>query len=556
MAAFGTVKPGFEKAAQLQFPQQFSREYARRQLGLRYAPNDSAPVVQDYVGDDFFADYHAQKRADSQRSVLAGVADTRRSTNRALVSHAGYYGLPETVRHQRRIGSDVGTGVASNIYYGAGISNAQEVSGLEGGVLGSRDGRNWAKNALVKRTAELDAIDAAQAEGPSVQAAVEKGIDPGEIEEAEFNTTLQRFLLTARAGDFDSDTLSLIPRIVKQMTAFFSIPESLSKIDDYRYELVEAGTQLRRNMTGEAMEDQVQRAPIGGVPQQAFTYAIRRRGRVNKLTGGQLGQIFIMKAIEYLDILAAKTQGGVPSPRDMATISRSAAKSVKFSELESAADVEEIKADLLSSRIGRRTVAELAAYMPGRSPQTTFTPSAPSYEDTSGPAIRLPRTDLEDVNQSNFGRQGRPGEFRGERNYFDEDTDRSNWRPGVDVVEEAPRAFSRIVQDQGTDADFKEADEEESEDDIVMAISQGRNVITPANAGMVREAAEELGLASLADIEEAVDEMPANRAQPFLARIANQLLSAAFNRRITRATSRNIPQLKAIINGLLTRAYR
>ena len=529
MAAFGTVKPGFEQAAELQFPQQFSREYARRQLGERYAPSAAAPVVQDYVGNDFFADYHKEKRAEAQRSALSGVGNTRRAINRALVSHAGYYGMPEPVRSQRRIGSDVGTSVGANIYYGAGISNAV---GLEGGVIGSREGRTWTKNALVKRVAELDAIDAAQAEGPTIQAAVEKGIEPGQMEETELSTTLQRFLQAARSGDFNSDDLALVPRIVTSLTSFFSIPESLGQLDDYRYEVEGAATILLASLTNESEEDDVVRYE----PRTRGEEVRRSLYTISSQKSKALALTFLKKILGYLNTIGNETQGKVPTPKEMKAISRSAAKTVKFGDIK----IPDVAEAVSSGPIARRTERILEPYMDVGS--ASFTRDGTSYEDSSGPASVYSREDLNDFNQDIFGRQGQRGELRGERNYFGEDADQSNWRPGISITEPVPRGFTNITRQQqlATDVDYKEADEGDDEE--------------AAKLARVRAAAEELGLASLSDIELAVDEMPAAQARTFLHQIAQNLRSAYFGKPTT--ASRQVAENKRHINELLTAAYR
>jgi hypothetical protein len=572
MAAFGTVKPGFEKAAQLQFPQQFSREYARRQLGLRYAPNDAAPVVQDYVGDDFFADYHAQKRADSQRSVLTGVADTRRSVNRAMVSHAGVYGMPEPVRSQRRIGSDVGVHIGANALYGAGISNAAPVAGLEGGVIGSREGRVWTKNALQKRIAEFDAIDAAQAEGPTVQAAIEKGIEPGELEETEASVVWQRILQAARSSEgFGTDTMALIPRAVKALTDMFSVPANLSLLDDYQYEIDDAATALRAYITNETLEDNLVQDRVGtpffnrglkpgtGVSARIAERANARDDEV--VFNNQLIALeFLKKSLTYLSIIGDSVQKqGVPSDKDLRALSRAAAKSVKFGSIK-IPSLSDTDARVIGDRTNPRRPGDTEPLSSNSSggPSTgsrrslgpfvatdgiSFTSDGTSYEDSSGPSTVLSRAELNDYNQDIFGRQGQKGEFRGERNYFGEDTDQSSWRPGVDVIEEAPRGFTNVVRGLSTDVDYKEMDEGDAgADDESMKLSR------------VRQAAEELGLTSLADIEEAIDEMPAAQARAILNRIAVQLRSAYEGKATT--ASRDITTAKSQINQLLTAASR
>jgi hypothetical protein len=535
MAAFGTVKPGFEKAAELQFPQQFSREYARRQLGLRYAPSDAAPVVQDYVGDDFFADYHAQKRADSQRSVLTGVADTRRSVNRAMVSHAGVYGMPEPVRSQRKIGSDVGVHIGANALYGAGLSNAASVAGLEGGVIGSREGRDWTKNALQKRIAEFDAIDAAQAEGPTVQAAVEKGIEPGQVQETEAAVVWQRLLQEARGGNLNQDVLALLPRAASSLAEMFSVPENLDKLDDYQYEIDDAATALRASLVAWTRDNENE------------PYIVDPRDRVSDRLGDvrQMEAIFntevivldfFRSALKYLALIGKSTQEvGVPSEKQMKSISRAAAKESKLGVGIKIRSLPGKDMDTQTRR-GSRPQDLISSYPSGSS---GFTPDGTSYEDSSGPSTVLSRGELNDFNQDIFGRQGQKGEFRGERNYFGEDTDQSSWRPGVDVIEEAPRGFTNVVRGLSTDVDYKEAEDDDSEE---------------AKTARMRSMAEELGITTLDDIEEAVDEMSPEEGRLMLNRIINRL-QAAYTGQEKERPNRSIAEAKKGLRAILRKAY-
>jgi hypothetical protein len=554
MAAFGTVKPGFEKAAQLQFPQQFSREFARRQLGLRYAPNDAAPVVQDYVGDDFFADYHAQKRADSQRAVMTGVADTRRSVNRAMVSHAGYFGLPEPVRHQRRIGADVGVNIGANSYFGPSPTGQFVSAALEGGVIGSREGRMFIKDALQRRIAQFDAIDASVAEGPTVQAAVEVGIEPGQQAEIEANTMWQRILGAVRAGQFYG-MIALLPRALKALTEMFSIPENLAKLDDYQSEITDALEFLRSRASADRDEFEVYRAENARV----------LRGEIDQDDLGDLiGQKqiatllpfnFLSKALQYLNIIGNETQKGVPTLKGLKALSRAAAKTAGFGKLRIPGPDELLSEDSRAVRVQEKKASErgLPTTLTGNFGRASFTPDGVSYEVSNGPSLLLPMSTMADTNRNDFGRQGQRGEFRGERSFFGEDTDTSNIRPGIQITEEVPRGFTRIIQDQGTDADSKEDDETGALTRSLQAREDDDDDEDKARE-RVREKMMELGLFSLRDIEEAVDEMPAEQGRVFLNRIATQLRSASAGRPVAVSKSSSVADLKRTINQLLSMA--
>jgi hypothetical protein len=172
MSAFGTKKPGGDEAVQLTFPGVFSRAYKQLKLGERYAPSNIPAARQDYVGSDFQALEHQRRRADAHHMVMAAVHATREARRRAFSSHAGYYGLPEPVLTQRVRGSNFGVGGGGGMGYPSPFAGAVG-AGLEGGVIASREGRVYIKDFYARRKAELDAIDASQLEGPSIQAQVE-----------------------------------------------------------------------------------------------------------------------------------------------------------------------------------------------------------------------------------------------------------------------------------------------------------------------------------------------------------------------------------------------
>jgi hypothetical protein len=482
MAAFGTVKPGFAEAAELQFPQVFSRAYSG---GESYAPtHGSYSKKQDYVGDQFQANYHAQKRADAQRSVMAGVADTRRSTNRSLVSHAGYYGLPAIVRSQRRIGSDVGAHVGANIYYGAGVSNAAPVAGLEGGVIGSREGRQHVKDALVRRRAQLDAIDMSAIEGPNIQAQVDlkEGDVISDAMRLSLRANLDTFITIALGygveGQYGRDRAEVFDRMSKlssSMLQYFSIPESAGDIDNVVSVLTDVGQQIRDVLTT--------RDDDAGTDENAVADEIMMR---------MFG--FIESAIDFLNGLAKRPDLSV---KDRRVLARSLFKSSGLANLATATNPKLIAATTPALYPTLDNIDDFdddessGGPGPGGRGRHRFSAMrSATAEFTSGPSIFLGRDNLEDTNRNQFGRQGQDGEARGLRSYFGEDDDEADVEASFIDTTSVPIGMERVRQMTMGDEEEKEA-EVEAQPTFRMPTTSNASSSNVASSSMLAPVPEE-----------------------------------------------------------------
>jgi len=305
MSGFGTVKPNGAAALQLTFPSNFSAAYKSRGIGDAYAPGGAHAGVQNYVGEDEQAREHDSRRAESHRMVMARVAATNNAEKRANISHAGFFDIPKPVLSQRRIGSNFGVGGSFN--------SSQSGESLHGGIIGSPQGREWVKDALRRRRAELDAIDANQFGAP-LSRAVSKGEPPmefSEISRIELSSFLDQLLAQASEGklDFSPETFR---RFFALLIRFASIAtlEELNEINVRVQEILEVTEALigeRERVRDEEDEFSV----------SSYQFA--------KLLG-----TLMFATMEYLNQMSATTN---MSPKDRKAVSRNALKVFQTKEV-------------------------------------------------------------------------------------------------------------------------------------------------------------------------------------------------------------------------------
>lgn len=185
MSAYGTQKPGGQKAVQLTFPA------VRTELVDTPHAYDVSWGVEakkkPWAGDDFQALWHEQKKSDAHHMARAKVVATAHHRARAMSSHMGYFGMPKAVLCQRQNasmtmgaygGSDSGRR-SGNSVYGAPFITTEDMrqqfarvpdtplplrsrndhEGLRGGVLRSAEGQGHARGRLDARFKELNQID-------------------------------------------------------------------------------------------------------------------------------------------------------------------------------------------------------------------------------------------------------------------------------------------------------------------------------------------------------------------------------------------------------------
>jgi len=450
MAGFGTSKPGFMEAIQLTFPRNFSEAYEQRRMGAAFAPGGAHAGKQDYVGKDEMAQIHEARRAEAHRMVRAGVEATNNAEKRANMSHAGYYNLPPVVLSQRRIGSMYGVGGGFN-------TSIDRHESLHGGVIGSPEGRMWVKDALRRRRAELDAIDANEF-GMPLSRAVSKGEPPSEFSDIA-RVELSSFLSQLYA-QIQSNSLTFSPETFRRFFALFirfSTVASKEEMDDVKARLDEIKELLLAGLGArlDAIEFDPEAWP--GVGFYEF-----------------LG-VAITASLRYFD-----TMYGVLflSPKERKDASKAALKSSGLAKLNVFAQRQGLSrmipppAQLYDDNISIDTISE------GSSTTSSSSSSAPSSgvgfsrpgvsaEISSGPTFAS-TAPWSNTNRDQFGRQGGPTEMRGVRTFAGEEgedeADRQAQQDYEAQVEEAAvsgvdSALSRLRQSNvDTDQDFKEGE--------------------------------------------------------------------------------------------------
>lgn len=162
-------KPGHKVAVQLTFPEVYASLYADERVPQKFAPESSAHAKPFQHGSDIQAEWHEIQRNEANRRALNGVKDTQTARNRYVVSPSGYFNLPKEVLSQRKFanpsyGASGAYSARNDLNMGAPFQNPIGRGGgmdLEGGVMRTVKGRDWASERLRDRIAQLDAIDQA-----------------------------------------------------------------------------------------------------------------------------------------------------------------------------------------------------------------------------------------------------------------------------------------------------------------------------------------------------------------------------------------------------------
>jgi hypothetical protein len=236
MAAVTTKKPGGDVAVQLTFPAVFAEVYADSGEAKRFAPTFplAAPPMREAV--DLQGAYHAQKRQDAHRMVMAAVAATKEADRKMLASHANYYGMPKPVLSQRRfanpsLGNLSGAidsarrtmpgstapfrcmSVEDATGAGNGCGSCYETQ-IRGGVLFTKTGQQWAAKKLQERVKQLDTIDAEALTPDALESGV--GVEyktPGDLQEMSLKSQLD---MSALFGDLLNSLMAGNTRAIAQ----------------------------------------------------------------------------------------------------------------------------------------------------------------------------------------------------------------------------------------------------------------------------------------------------------------------------------------------------
>jgi len=324
MSAYGTKKPGSDLMIQLGFPTNFEDAYAEAGIPEQYAPEAPMRLAAFPSGYDLQDSWHAQKMADAHRRVMNAVADTRRATNRALVSHAGYWAMPAPVLSQR---------IYANPSLGSGSADiykpiTRETPGLTGGVLRTKTGQEYGQRLLQARVAQLNTIDEAAAglqEGePITDLSISQGISDITPPESMVRliTLLDQLFAVVQAGPaaYGSFTPADLSTMITLLIS--NAPKmNYSELENI-LEIVEEMTERTRAYQGQ-VEDTVNRManymdPLPGV-RGVPTSAERRYLNVYAETMSSI----ILKMREYL---ARMIENVNKSPNERRVASRSAVK--------------------------------------------------------------------------------------------------------------------------------------------------------------------------------------------------------------------------------------
>ena len=176
MSSFGTKKPGANLTQQMTFPSVFSEVYSVYGAKPRFAPEAPFGTLNISHGDDFQANWHAQKKADAHRMSRAKVHSTVMMNSRAETAVHNMPSQPKPVLGQRKYANPsmgaMGGGVAREDYDTAPFHFSDSISGfgavpsangsLVGGVLRSTQGQIHGHRLLQNRIQQLNAINAAK----------------------------------------------------------------------------------------------------------------------------------------------------------------------------------------------------------------------------------------------------------------------------------------------------------------------------------------------------------------------------------------------------------
>ena len=354
MAGYSTVDNSDFDAWQLTFPKIFSQRFDR---GFSYLPQQ---LIQERLpsGSSFQDYYHQQKQYDANRSVLNGVRDTRRSTNRAMISHNHYFGMPSPSLVQRRFANPSGGALSlesARRTQGGPFRMVEASEELSGGVLRSAVGQQFGRERLRARIAELNRIDENQfpSEGMDLATLLSGGPRqlpsqlpqmPGsmatpttsslsETTKIEFNLLRQRVIDALEDGFATEITLGEVGRLIQLL--FRYVPTATDdELDD-----------IWNGFTGN-----------GGLIQliTQIDDEDRKDTKFNDKIALSMYTI-LTKAMEYTRVMIENRN---LSPKEKVDLSKAMVKSLKFTSLLRSSDEDPTKALLTSSREGALTARE------------------------------------------------------------------------------------------------------------------------------------------------------------------------------------------------------
>ena len=161
MAGVATKKPGGGLGVQLTFPRTFMRFYEMSAKGESYFPTQQSVPMDVMMGDTFQNNYHSQKRADANQSVMNGIQN-KLSAERKLLTGIHNFHLPKPVLGQRVYANP---SVGASEYQSARRDNSAPAAPfkvVEAGMMGGAvtvEGRDFYNARLQNRIEELNRLN-------------------------------------------------------------------------------------------------------------------------------------------------------------------------------------------------------------------------------------------------------------------------------------------------------------------------------------------------------------------------------------------------------------
>ena len=222
MSGYGTKKRGGDEAVQLTFPSVFEAfEFMSGIPKHSYFPSQPSSMEHLQSGDDHYSRFHEIKRHDAHRKVLNRLQANASAERMMLSSHQNYYGMPKAVLSQRVFANPaLGAGGMGGDLYSArrdtGLAPFECVDReMRGGVLFTREGRQYAKKVLADRVTQLDNISSlARGETTETPEGAEPRGDFGDASKVEFNLLRQNVIDAVETNKVDKLALNEVGKML------------------------------------------------------------------------------------------------------------------------------------------------------------------------------------------------------------------------------------------------------------------------------------------------------------------------------------------------------
>ena len=358
MSAYGTVDARDQQAFQETFPYVFSRTFDR---GFAYLPQRLI-AEQLPEGADFQSYYHRQKQYDANRSVLNGVRDTRRSTNRAMISHNHYFGMPAPSLVQRRFANPSGGAYildSARRTQGGPFRMVEASEDLTGGVLRSAVGQQFGRDRLRARIAELNRIDENHfpSEGMDLESLLSGAPRPLPSQTPQMPNSLSTPTTGSLSETAKIEFNLLRQRVIDALEDGFSTEITLGEVG----RLIQLLFRYVPTATGDELDDIWSGFTANGGLIELITelnsddYEYPSKSQYNEAVALSMYTL-LTKAMEYTRVFIENRN---LSPKEKVDLSKAMVKSLKFkSLLRTGRDKDPVKSLLTGEREGALTARE------------------------------------------------------------------------------------------------------------------------------------------------------------------------------------------------------